>query len=256
MLDESKRAFMVAVRTREIDHSDTSEEYRRFVAFIDEHYGFHSHYYRFCNTFHLMLASGLDVGGKVVIETGHPCPITQFLAEMGAHTSSTRGDLRYAIEAEDASADVLVSFEVMEHIKDQTEKKFDDVVLFNESGVQRFASEIVRVLKPGGVLYLTTPNACSLYATMQILRHEPPVLFRPHVREYSRPEVTRIFSALTVETYISHYSIFQTSLAQRAPLLKRYFTDLGYSDDDRGDLHFFKFRKPLHAIARSASNGQ
>src|SRR5271157_5348910 len=134
MLDESKRAYLVTVRTKEIDHYDSSDLYRRFVAFIDERHRLHSHYYRFCNTFHLMLASGLDVAGKAVIETGHPCPITEFLAELGAHTSTTRGDLRYAIDSEDACADVLVSFEVMEHIKDQTEKKFDDVVLFNESG--------------------------------------------------------------------------------------------------------------------------
>lgn len=244
-MDDAKRAYIVRSRLREIDPRIKFPEYQYFVKYLDDFCPGDDHYFRYCNTFALMLESGLNVSGKVVMETGHPSPITRFMPALGASATGSKGDLRYTIEAPSASVDVLLSFEVMEHIKDQTERSFDDIVLFNESGVRRFAAEIGRVLKPGGVLYLTTPNACSLYSTIQILENKPPVLFRPHVREYSREEVEEIFGDFTVESYKSHYSLFYLSSADRAPYLKRYFADLGFSADDRGDLHFFKFIKPL-----------
>jgi SAM-dependent methyltransferase len=243
----AKRAYIVELRKREIDPRETGSFYRKFIDFMDERHGSLPHYFRFCNTFHLMLATGLPLTtGKVIMETGTPCPITDFLGLNGAQAKSTPGDLRYPLEVPAASVDIMLSFEVMEHIKDQLEKRFPDVAVFNESGVRCFAAEIIRILRPGGVLYLTTPNACSLEATIRILRGQPPTLFRPHVREYGGHEVMEIFGALEVESYQTHYSSFYLSSSQREPLLKKHFTDLGYSAEDRGDSHFFKFRKPIH----------
>jgi 2-polyprenyl-3-methyl-5-hydroxy-6-metoxy-1,4-benzoquinol methylase len=92
-------------------------------------------------------------------------------------------DFRYKIEAEDASVDVLLSLEVMEHIKDHDHHSFDDLVLFNYSGVKSFISEMARIVRMGGSLILTTPNACSLYGLEQIYAMKTPWLFPPHVRE-------------------------------------------------------------------------
>jgi SAM-dependent methyltransferase len=244
-MNEEKRKYIVELRRNEIDKYNKHDDYNEFVVFLDDHSPYSDHYYRYCMTFFLMCEYGLDIKDKIVIETGHPSPITLFLQRKAKAATETKGDLRYAIELDDGAADVVLSFEVMEHIKDQTEKTFDDVVLFNCSGVRQFASEIARVLRPGGLLFMTTPNAASLYAVREGLCGRPPMLFRPHVREYSRQEVEQIFSGLHCEEYTSHYSLFYLSKSQREPVLNDVFTSRGFSAEDRGELHFFKFRKPL-----------
>jgi SAM-dependent methyltransferase len=66
---------------------------------------------------------------------------------------------------DDNSFDSLVSFQVIEHIK-------DDVL---------FLKEIFRVLRPGGVALITTPNR------IQSLSRNP-----WHIREYTAEELTRL----------------------------------------------------------------
>ena len=140
----------------------------------------------------------------------------------------------------------MLSFEVMEHIKDRrTEQGISGA--FNESGVRQFASEIFRILKPGGVLFLTTPNSTSLYSIVEALEGRPPMVYRPHVREYSFGEVQQIFSNMQLEAHETHYPFWPYSFATRQlrePMLKKIFSDQGYSPENRGEFHFFKFRKP------------
>lgn len=178
-------------------------------------------------------------------------PITRFLPELYAQAGETHEDLRYRVDSNDEIADIVISCEVMEHIKDQNEQKFSEVGNFNGSGVRRFASEIVRILKPGGVLFLTTPNAASLYSIMEGLQGRPTMVYRPHVREYSSWEIQQIFSDLHLDAYETCYPFWPYSFATkrlRDPILKKVFSDQGYSLENRGDIHFFKFRK------RGASN--
>lgn len=65
----------------------------------------------------------------------------------------------------DNTYDVVVSFQVIEHIKDDA----------------LFLKEIARVLKPGGVVLITTPNR-----TMSLTRNPW------HIREYIAPELTTL----------------------------------------------------------------
>lgn len=65
-----------------------------------------------------------------------------------------------------ASFDCAVSVEVIEHVLDD----------------ESFVQEIARVLKPGGWLYLTTPNG-------DYIRNEPPNYNPDHVRHYTRQEL-------------------------------------------------------------------
>ncbi len=66
---------------------------------------------------------------------------------------------------EDASFDSVISFQVIEHIRND----------------RLFLKEIYRVLRPGGVLLLTTPNR------LQSLSRNP-----WHVREYTGPELAAL----------------------------------------------------------------
>jgi 2-polyprenyl-3-methyl-5-hydroxy-6-metoxy-1,4-benzoquinol methylase len=76
--------------------------------------------------------------------------------------------------------------EVLEHIKDREDGTFH---CFDFSGVNNFLSECLRVLKPGGIMFLTTPNAHNLTNLVRILEGNTPMFFRPHVREYGANEV-------------------------------------------------------------------
>jgi SAM-dependent methyltransferase len=243
-MDEALRDYIVTHRKNELDQFCHDERYFQFVEYMDQHHRLEDQYFRYCKTFSLMLQSGFDCAG-LVLETGHPSPITKFLSEApDFQTRASHTDLRYMIDSEDESLDCILSFEVLEHIKDQSETSFDDVVLFNASGARQYAAEITRALKPGGCLYLTTPNATSYYILTQVLLGKPPALFRPHVREYTKEEVVSLFSALSPHFYTSHYSIFHHSEALRQADLYRLFESNGYSSDDRGGLHFFRFLKP------------
>ena len=119
-------------------------------------------------------------------------------------------------------------------------------------------SEIYRVLKPAGVLVLTTPNAVSMRALMSILRGSHPALYsrytnrttveRRHAREYTPAEISQLladsgFLVVHIETgpYGKDipYPGWVSEAAQRAGLAK----------DLRGECIFAVGRKA--AIARN-----
>lgn len=72
-------------------------------------------------------------------------------------------------EIKDNTADVIVSFQVIEHILDDT----------------LFLEEIYRILKPGGVAYLTTPN-------IKLTLSRNPW----HIREYTSEELEKLAGAI------------------------------------------------------------
>jgi predicted SAM-dependent methyltransferase len=107
-----------------------------------------------------------------------------------AKTSDT--DLRYPLShIPDNTYDIVLNMEVFEHIKDQENAP---IHCFDFSGVNTFISECYRVLKPGGVMLLTTPNAHSLTNFIRILDCNTPVFYKPHVREYGARETANILS--------------------------------------------------------------
>jgi SAM-dependent methyltransferase len=104
-----------------------------------------------------------------------------------AQTEYRRGNLKYVvgdarkIPLATGSVDVVTSFETLEHFAEQEE----------------FLSEVHRVLRPGGLLLISTPD-CELYS---------PAGANPyHIRELSRGEFTLI---------LSHHFGFVSISAQR-----------------------------------------
>lgn len=85
-----------------------------------------------------------------------------------------------------ASYDLVTCTEVLEHIHDQEDHKPTE---WRATGTKNLLAESFRMLKPGGRLFLTTPNACSFHVLDKILTMQAPMMFRPHVREYAPSEI-------------------------------------------------------------------
>lgn len=120
------------------------------------------------------------------------------------------------------SFDIILSHEVLEHVRDD----------------RRSVEEMLRVLKPGGVIALFVPNLGYPYETHGIywrgryifgnipLVHYLPARWRrqliPHVRAYSLSDVRRLFSGLTVNI-LEQRIIFGAydNIIDRSPTLGR-----------------------------------
>lgn len=187
----------------------------------------------------------LDLSGARMAETGHMSGLSYWLSSNGYTVDELDGDFRYEINAPDERYDVLFSLEVLEHIKDQDQRGFDDLVLFNYSGVKAFVREMHRVIKPGGKLILTTPNACSLWIIEQAYERKAPWLHAPHVKEYAPHEVIALCeeAGFRVEAFDTFYAAHYLDPIHREQTLKSYFSDKGHSSDDRGDDAFFIFAR-------------
>ena len=241
MMDDQKIDFICGWRRQNIDSRCQHPIYREFLLYVDRMGAYDDDYYRYCNTFSAMLLNDVDFIGKKIREIGKATRIAQFFRDRGEDADGTEGDPRYEIREPSASVDLMMSFEIMQRIKDQVETSFEETEYFNESGVRTFAGEIVRVLKPGGVFVMTTPNPNSLLALERLRAFEPPVLFRAHVREYTREEVVEIFSPLRLLHYETQNSFF---LFQRDPAeMEAAFTAAGWPTEHRGETHFCIFTK-------------
>ena len=122
------------------------------------------------------------------------------------HIDSTTTDLRYKLDLNSQSYDFLLNMEVIEHIKDQNSNSIGEMGCFTKSGLNTFLSECYRLLKPNGLMFLTTPNLTSLDNIHRILHHLPPINYYPHFREYSIGELKEFaenhkFAVLKIDTF-------------------------------------------------------
>jgi SAM-dependent methyltransferase len=130
--------------------------------------------------------------GARVLELGPRSAVTNFLAAArGAVVDNIETDLRYPFDVEAGRYDLVVSMEVFEHLKDRDEdnRSYWGRTMLTWSGIQSCLSECHRVLAPGGRLFCTTPNPSSTLAIERILKHEPAMVYAPHVREITLPEL-------------------------------------------------------------------
>lgn len=158
---------------------------------------------------------------------------------------NTDYDLRFQWKVATASFDVILCTELVEHLSDQV-----NVQSFNEGfyklGFLALLRESYKALKPGGFLFITTPNAASVLHLKAVLQGTPPWFFIKHVREYTLPEVEELLKnagfeiarkrdihCMSVMAYADYVPIFQLLLEN------------GFPVEGRGDDLFVLARKPV-----------
>jgi len=105
------------------------------------------------------------------------------------HTDLSKDNLHYPND----SVDIVTCYETLEHIR------CDPMHLYAETH---------RVLKPGGLFMLTTPNANSISNLKRMMRYESPNFYPPfiknlpfieHIKEYSVKEIQLLFESAGFE---------------------------------------------------------
>ena len=153
-------------------------------------------------------------------------------------------DLRIIPASMEPVFDAALCMEVFEHIHDQ-EKSLPTE--WDGSGTSNLMAAMFSALKPGGLLFLTTPNAASLNVLHKVLHQQPPMVYRPHVREYGPHELAKLvkeagFTGITVTSHDVWDNDCMT--IGEAKRLRDMITSLGYRTDCRGEDLFLTAYKP------------
>jgi SAM-dependent methyltransferase len=173
-----------------------------------------------------------------VFEMGAPSSFTkmlQFLFPDWVITHQQK-DLRLGMDAPDASFDLVISMEVIEHIGDSQSLHGLDL-----KGMSFVLTEAFRVLKENGFLFLTTPNFCGVWNIQRGLLMQPPMLFEFHIRELTPTELSSILhsAGFTTEEHqtfaVWHHWNFD-------PIIE-FMLQNNYSLDFRGDDQFVLAKK-------------
>ncbi|MBL8063911.1 MAG: methyltransferase domain-containing protein [Anaerolineales bacterium] len=156
---------------------------------------------------------------------------------------NTNFDLRYPWHTSPASCDLIICTETVEHLADHVNPSFNEG--FYQSGMTALLQESFKALRPGGYIFLTTPNAASVIHVKAVLQGDPPWFFIQHVREYTKKEVSDHLTStgfvITQSRDVHCMSVLAYS--DYAPIFK-ILIDNGFSPEGRGDDLFFLARKP------------
>jgi hypothetical protein len=158
----------------------------------------------------------------------------------GEHTNT---DLRYPLEIPAEQYDIVINTELLEHLKDRGESSVEH---FDLSGFHSLMSESYRILKSGGIMFVTTPNASSIGILYRLLMGWPPHYYYPHVREYTVHELKQfleehLFCVERLETL----DVYDDLPADRSAAISDMLAKNGYSKELRGDCSFIIARKQI-----------
>lgn len=123
-----------------------------------------------------------------LLELGGAGAFTEQLRAAGFAVNNSGGDLRFANH--EGGYDAVLCCEVLEHIHDQCDKGIPTE--WNGTGAGHMLKAAFNATKPGGYLVLTTPNADSLNVINKVIHRQGPMVYRPHVREYTCHEVAEL----------------------------------------------------------------
>ncbi len=179
-----------------------------------------------------------------ILDLGGISPFTNLLQDRwpGKLVAYYNGDLREGFVIPDC--DLVLCMECLEHVADI--EREDLQTEWRGSGTHMLLESCWVSLKPGGHLFLTTPNANSITTIHHALNHQPPMMYRPHVREYSPYELDEMirqigFEIIRRETLDCWLNAIGKNSHRK---IAAFINDAGYSTDLRGEDIFCLARKP------------
>lgn len=183
-----------------------------------------------------------------LLELGPPTRVGQFAQdEFDCDYQSYEADLRTPFALVDDCYDAVLCLEVLARVKDDPRSETTDEarLTFNYSGVMNVFREAYRVLRPGGSLLITTPNASSVDVIGRILLKQHAHIFEPHVRELTPNQVKAFgeyvgFRLETFGTFFAWQTIPEDLRQKIFGFLEANALDMA----NRGDDAYFAFRKP------------
>ncbi len=222
------------------------DAFRRYLGTLPDDLYLRDHVVRFVETW--LRIEPYILNERTFLELGPLSPVGVFLRDtLGKDVTSYEKDLRYPYDVADATADVILSFEVVEHLNDahSPNSSIEEIAAFTMSGARRMFTESHRILRAGGLLFLTTPNAMSLDAVGNLVNKRHPFHYPPHVREYAVADIVMLateagFAPETQSTFFAWEPLPDIDRKR----LSDVFTAMGWDLSDRGNDAFYGFRKP------------
>jgi SAM-dependent methyltransferase len=210
---------------------------------LDRYFAIHRT--RFLESWRFLEAAG-RTRPRHVLDLGGIGPLAAFLRETtGCAASETKSDLRNPLDLPDASFELILCTETIEHIKDRDSDRIADLEAFNFSGIDMMLGECHRICRPDGALFVTTPNANS-YITLHKWLTGGALLMDPrHVREFSAAELRACGQkAGFVTERLESLDTWRDHLGQQVtPLAERVAALLPPSEVPRGDNLFALFAR-------------
>lgn len=145
----------------------------------------------------------------------------------------------------ESSIDLVLFMEVIEHLPDWEP---DQELGFGKTGMVNALRGIHRSLKPGGYLFLTTPNSNSIFHLIHWINFAPVFCWEPHIRELSFKEAQDIvkfigFDIVLARTEEPYTHCRDASINTRIRELKAKIGYLNASNEHRGDCTVIIARK-------------
>ena len=172
--------------------------------------------------------------GSHILELGGGGKFTDMLRAEGYKVSIPFDDYRYAEFT--GAYDAVIAMEIVEHLHDQ---EANIPTEWRGTGLDHTLAQCKRATKPGGWFFCTTPNADSLNVINKVIHRQAPMVYRPHVREYTVHELVGAVRKANFEvTHVETYECWDNSMSphMRAVITRMLMDQLGpHGLDHRGE---------------------
>jgi SAM-dependent methyltransferase len=185
----------------------------------------------------------LDVGGE--------SPFTEIIRKLwpGKLVPYYGGDLRSGFIVRDC--DLIICTEILEHIEDAEHDGIQSE--WKGTGVYNVLASCWMSLRPGGHLFITTPNPCSITAIHHALNLAPPMIYPPHFRELTPYQLDEMVRAVGFEILRRKtLDVWRNAISMREHArIAEFIAKENYPLELRGEDVFLLSRKPMETTTAS-----
>jgi SAM-dependent methyltransferase len=187
-------------------------------------------------------------GRARILELGGGGKFTEMLRAAGYYVVVAGGDYRYGIEIDpnEGMFDAVIAMEVFEHVHDQDNLNGTPTE-WRGSGTEEMLRLCRLYLAPHGWFFLTTPNADSLNVINKVIHRQAPMVYRPHVREYTVHELVELVRKANFDvTHVETHECWGNSMSphMRAEITRLLVSNFGVAGLAHRGEDIFLWAKP------------